>query len=29
MVASHYLEEVARICTRVFKIAEGLMVPAD
>lgn len=23
LVASHYLEEVARVCTRVFKIAEG------
>lgn len=29
VVASHYLEEVARVCTRVFKIADGRMVPAD
>lgn len=28
LVASHYLEEVARVSTRVFKIVEGWMLPA-
>lgn len=28
LVASHYLEEVSRVCTRVLKIAEGRLMPA-
>ncbi|MCL8209304.1 MAG: ABC transporter ATP-binding protein [Actinomycetia bacterium] len=29
LVASHHLEEVARVCTRVYKVIEGRLVPAD
>jgi ABC-2 type transport system ATP-binding protein len=28
LVASHHLEEVARVCTRVYKVTEGRLVPA-
>jgi len=28
ILASHYLEEVARVCTRVFKLLDGHVVPA-
>lgn len=28
VVASHHLEEVSRVCTRVYKMADGRLVPA-